>query len=51
VSQEESLPVVAESVDAIMDVFSEDHTDPLLRELQIIEKLSALLPQLKAQVG
>ncbi|ELT96894.1 hypothetical protein CAPTEDRAFT_224525 [Capitella teleta] len=48
--EDEDLHVVAEGVDALMDVFSEDHTDPLLNQLQVIGKLNSLLPQLKAKM-
>lgn len=51
VSSDDSLLVVAEAIDSLMDVFAEDHTDPLLKELDVISKLNALLPQLKAKVS
>ena len=47
---ENSAWLIAEAVDAIMDVFAEDHLNTVIRELELVQKLSALLPQLKAKV-
>ena len=49
-SQDSALPVVAEALDAIMDVFAEDHTDPLLEQLAVLHKLTQLMPTLKSKV-
>ena len=45
------LWVVAEALDAVFDVFAEDHLNPLMREIGLIEKLQALVPYLKHKVG
>lgn len=45
------LWLVAESLDAIMDVFSEDSNNSYLAELNIISTLNVILPQLKQMVG
>ena len=46
-----NIVVVAEALDALFDVFSDDATDPVARNLQLIERLQAILPQLKAKVS
>lgn len=48
--KENDLRVIAESLDAMFDVFGEDHLDPIVREIQMVEKLKTLLPSLKTQV-
>lgn len=48
--KEEDLRVIAEALDAIFDVFGEDHLDPIVREIQMISRLNLLLPNLKKQV-
>lgn len=44
------LVVVAEALDALFDVFADDATDPVAQNLQLTEKLKAIMPQLKAKV-
>lgn len=48
--KENDLRVIAESLDAMFDVFGEDHLDPIVREIQMVEKLKTLLPSLKSQI-
>jgi hypothetical protein len=48
--KENDLWVIAESLDAMFDVFGEDHLDPIVREIQMVERLKSLLPTLKSQV-
>ena len=50
VSGDPELWVIAEALDAIFDVFAEDHTDAVLKETQMIEILRSALPQLKSKV-
>jgi hypothetical protein len=40
-----SWRVIAESLDAMFDVFGEDHLDPIVREIQMVERLKSLLPK------
>ena len=49
-STDAELMVVAEALDATMDVFAEDHTDPVLTQLGVLPKMSHLLPTLTAKV-
>ena len=48
---DQRLWVVAEALDAIFDVFAEDHTDPVLRELDLVAKLQAVTAILKTKVS
>ncbi|KAK7493844.1 hypothetical protein BaRGS_00014985 [Batillaria attramentaria] len=48
--QSHDLVVVAEALDALFDVFSDDATDPVARRLCLTERLTSILPQLKAKV-
>lgn len=48
--KEEDLRVIAESLDAMFDVFGEDHLDPIVRDIQMVDRLNSLLPTLKKQV-
>jgi len=45
------LWVVGEALDAVFDVFSEDHVDPVVKEIDLVPKLKTLAPALKAKVG
>lgn len=49
-SQSPDLVVVAEALDALFDVFSDDATDILAQQLHLVEHLSKILPQLKTKV-
>ncbi|KAF8782676.1 HEAT repeat-containing protein 3-like [Argiope bruennichi] len=42
--------VTAETLDKIFDVFAEDHVDFIAREIGLIEKLTHLVPVLKAKI-
>lgn len=48
--KESDLWVIAESLDAMFDVFGEDHLDPIVKEIQMVERLKSLLPSLKSQI-
>ena len=43
--------MVAEALDAIFDVFAEDHLNPGMREIGLVDKLQALVPSLKQKVS
>ena len=45
------LWVVAEALDAIFDVFGEDHLNPVIKEIELIEKLKSVAPALKSKVN
>lgn len=45
------LWVVAEALDAIFDVFAEDHIDPVVKEIGLVGKLRSLSPMLKSKVS
>jgi len=51
VSPDNNLWLVAEALDSIMDVFSEDHVNGFLTELNMIPILEMLVPQLKRMVS
>lgn len=42
--------VIAESLDAIMDIYTEDDSDQLANEIEIVEKLRELVPVFKNKV-
>lgn len=50
VCKEEELWVVAEALDAIFDVFGEDHLNGIITEIRLIDRLRQLLPGLKAKM-
>ena len=50
-SKDTDLWVVAEALDAIFDVFGEDHIDPIVREIGLVEKLKTVAPVLKSKVN
>ena len=41
----------AEALDAIFDVFSEDHIDVICKEINLVERLKVLVPVLKQKVN
>ena len=45
------LWVVAESLDALFDVFAEDHVDVVAKEIELLQKLRSLVPVLKTKVS
>lgn len=44
---ESKVWVMAETLDAIMDIYSEDASDQLASEIKLVEKLHTLLPLFK----
>ncbi|KOX74373.1 HEAT repeat-containing protein 3 [Melipona quadrifasciata] len=44
---ESSVWVIAESLDAIMDIYAEDNSDQLASEIKLVEKLHTLVPLFK----
>ena len=50
-TKDNKLWVVAEALDAVFDVFAEDHIDPIVKEIGLIDKLRALAPMLKVKVS
>ena len=50
VSSDSEVIVVAEALDAMYDVFAEDKTDPVVKELGLVAKLQELVPVLKKKV-
>ncbi|XP_053401607.1 uncharacterized protein LOC123549077 [Mercenaria mercenaria] len=50
VCKDSDLWVVAESLDSIFDVFGEDHVDPVLKEIGLVEKLKTVASALKSKV-
>ena len=51
VCKDSDLWVVAEALDSIFDVFGEDHIDPVVREIGLVEKLKSIAPVLKSKVS
>lgn len=50
VCQEPDLWITAEAMDALFDVFKEDHTDGVAVEVQLVERLRTLAPGFKHRV-
>ena len=50
VCKDTDLWVVAESLDSIFDVFGEDHIDPVVKEIELVQKLKMITPTLKSKV-
>jgi len=50
VCKDTDLWVVAESLDSIFDVFGEDHIDPVVKEIELVQKLKMIIPTLKSKV-
>ncbi|KAL4234956.1 ribosomal large subunit biogenesis [Mactra antiquata] len=50
VCQDTDLWIIAEALDSIFDVFAEDHTDPVLKEIELVDKLKTVSSALKAKV-
>lgn len=50
VEKDSQLWVVGEALDSMFDVFAEDHTDSVLKEIGLVSKLKALAPTLKTKV-
>ena len=50
-TKENEVWVIAESLDAIMDIFAEDETDILAEDINLVEKLQTVVPILKNKVS
>ncbi|XP_057379053.1 HEAT repeat-containing protein 3-like [Daphnia carinata] len=46
----QDLWVTAEAMDALFDVFKEDHTDPVVSDIQLVERLKSMAPTFKHRV-
>lgn len=42
---------MAESIDALMDIYAEDETDYLAAEIELVPKLLSLIPHFKSKVN
>ena len=51
VCSDDEVWVVAEALDSTFDVFAEDETNQVLLELNLIETLKSVMPQLKRKVS
>ncbi|XP_051173186.1 HEAT repeat-containing protein 3 [Leptopilina boulardi] len=49
-TKENEVWVIAESLDAIMDIFAEDETDTLAKEINLVEKLKSFMSILKNKI-
>jgi len=47
----ENVVVVSEALDCIFDVFKEDHTDGLVQEIGLVDKLKSLEPTFKNKIS
>lgn len=45
-TRESEVWVMAEALDAIMDIFAEDETDCIAEEIKLVDKLQTLVPVL-----
>lgn len=43
--------VIAESIDALMDIYAEDETDRLAAEIELVPRLLSLIPHFKSKVN
>ncbi|KAK3754074.1 hypothetical protein RRG08_024151 [Elysia crispata] len=50
VSTNLDLVIVAEALDSLFDVFKEDHTDSVAKDIGLVEKLKSLQPLFKAKI-
>ena len=48
--KDDTVWIVAEALDAIFDVFAEDHINQIIQDLNMLQILSQLAPILKAKV-
>ena len=48
---ETDLWIASEAIDALFDVFKEDHTDPVIGEIQLVERLKTLVSGFKPRVN
>ncbi len=51
IGHDADLWVVAEALDSLFDVFGEDHVDPVVKEIGLVNRLRNILPMLKARVN
>lgn len=49
-TKENEVWVIAEALDAIMDIFAEDETNELAAEIELVDKLRVLMPILNNKV-
>lgn len=42
--------IIAESIDALMDIYAEDETDCLAAEIELVPKLLSIIPHFKSKV-
>ncbi|XP_076755593.1 HEAT repeat-containing protein 3 [Xylocopa sonorina] len=49
-TSEPKVWIIAESLDAIMDIYAEDDSDELASEIKLLEKLRTLIPQFKNKI-
>lgn len=49
-TKETEVWVIAESLDAVMDIFAEDETDTLAADINLVEKLQTIVPILKNKI-
>ncbi|KAK3603405.1 hypothetical protein CHS0354_009384 [Potamilus streckersoni] len=45
------LLVTAEALDSIFDVFCEDHLDPIVREINLVDRLKQVVPAFKSKIN
>ena len=46
-----NLVVISEALDSIFDMFKEDHTDVVVREIGLVEKLKSVQSSFKTKVN
>ncbi|XP_046356548.2 HEAT repeat-containing protein 3-like [Haliotis rufescens] len=51
IGRDPELWVVAEALDSVFDVFAEDHIDPIVREIALVEKLRNFRPMLTSRIN
>ena len=49
-AKESEVWVIAEAIDTLVDLYSEDETDELAARVNLVEKLALLLPAIKSKV-
>ncbi|XP_041375452.1 HEAT repeat-containing protein 3-like [Gigantopelta aegis] len=51
IGHDSDLWIVAEALDATFDIFGEDHLDPIVVEIDLVDKLRKILPMLKSRIN
>ncbi|XP_067652836.1 HEAT repeat-containing protein 3-like [Haliotis asinina] len=51
IGRDSELWVVAEALDSVFDVFAEDHIDPIVQEIALVEKLKNFRPMLISRIN